>query len=105
MNAQALQVVDGVYDSGIESFVKVLQKHGIETFESCEGGKGHSFPEPTIRFHGGRAEGFRAVWVAMTFGPLPFSKLRRVWVMNDGELTGPDWEMVFFKKAPQTERS
>ena len=92
-------------DPGIAPFVDTLRQHGIETFESCEGEEGHSFPEPTIRFHGGRAEGFRAAWVAMTFGPLPFSKLRRVWRLVNGELTGPDWEMVFFKKAPRAERT
>ena len=57
-------------DPGIASFVEVLRHHGIETFESCEGGEGHSFREPTIRFDGTAANGYRAVWVALTFGPL-----------------------------------
>ena len=29
-------IVDGILDSGIAQFVKTLQEHGIETFESCE---------------------------------------------------------------------
>jgi hypothetical protein len=39
--------------------VKVLTDHGIETFEFCEGGRGHSMPELTVRFWdpGGGLEG------------------------------------------------
>lgn len=37
--------------------METLIAHGIETFESCQGGSGHSFPEPTVRFEGGLAEG------------------------------------------------
>lgn len=44
-------------DSGIRPYVKILDDNGIETFESCQGGDGHCFPEPTIRFHGVRGEG------------------------------------------------
>ena len=92
-------MVDGVYDSGIAPFVKVLQAHGIETYESCEGGPGHDSPEPTIRFHGGQPEGLKAVYIAMTWGPLPISKLRRMWSLTEGELEGPTWEMTFWRKA------
>ncbi len=28
--------------------VEVLRAAGVETFESCEGGAGHSYPEPTV---------------------------------------------------------
>lgn len=49
--------------------VNVLTSAGIETFESCEGGAGHAYPEPTVRFHGHRAEGFRALAVALEYGP------------------------------------
>ena len=31
---------------------------GIETFESCPGGPGHAYAEPTVRFYGDRSEGF-----------------------------------------------
>lgn len=74
--------------------VNVLTSAGIETFESCEGGAGHAYPEPTIRFHGHRAEGFRALAVALEYG-LRVKDLRRVWPVLDGEPTGPYWEMVF----------
>ena len=51
--------------------VETLAAAGIETFESCQGGEGHSMPEPTfVRFHGERGEGLRALAVALQ-GELP----------------------------------
>ncbi|SRR5216117_3392341 len=80
-------------------------ENGIETTESCEGdwrwtpGRGrHSFPEPTITFAGGPAEGFRALGIALQHG-LKVVALRRVWTVNDGEPTGPEWEMTFWRPA------
>jgi len=64
-------------DPGVAPFVDILDEAGIETFESCQGGEGHSFPEPTVRFYGGRGEGFRAIAVALQIGPLPVKALRR----------------------------
>lgn len=81
-------------DKGIEREVKILRENGIETFESCEGGKGHAYPEPTVRFHGGHAEGFKALSIALEYG-LKVASLRRIWTVNDGEPTGPWWELVF----------
>ena len=69
-------------------------ENGVETFESCEGGNGHAYPEPTVRFHGQRPEGFRALSIAMQNG-LEVSELRRVWDIIDGEPTGAWWEMIF----------
>jgi hypothetical protein len=81
-------------DAGIASFVKALRDSGIETFESCQAGEGHAFPEPTIRFHGDRSEGFRALAVAQRAG-LPIAELRRSWPIVEGEPTGPWWELTF----------
>jgi hypothetical protein len=81
-------------DPGIRSYVEVLVGAGVETFESCQGGEGHAFPEPTVRFHGQREEGFRAFAVAQQHA-LPVFAVRRVWDVIDGELTGPHWEMTF----------
>lgn len=83
-------------DKGIEKYVHVLLDAGVETFESCEGGKGHAFPEPTVRFHGQREEGFRAFAAAKTLG-LPVAELRRIWPIIDGEPTGPYWELTFVR--------
>jgi hypothetical protein len=82
-------------DAGIERQVRLLADHGVETFESCEGGTGHSFPEPTIRFHGGKAEGFRALAVAMEHG-LRVRALHRTYDVIDGEPTGPYWELILY---------
>ena len=81
-------------DPGIAPIVKALRVGNVETFESCEGGAGHAYPEPTVRFHGDKAEGFRALSVAMQSG-LNVTGLRRIWVVQDGEPRGPYWEMTF----------
>lgn len=85
-------------DAGIKRYVEVLNLGQIETYESCEGGQGHSFPEPTVRFHGSHAEGFRALAYALQ-AQLPVSGLRRFWTVRDGEPTGPSWEMTFSRKS------
>lgn len=87
-------VFDPPLDPGIRKAVETLRAAGVETFESCEGGSGHAYPEPTIRFHGERAEGFRALSAAMEAG-LKVAELRRVWPILDGEPTGPYWELTF----------
>lgn len=80
-------------DEGIRDAVRVLADANVETFESCQGGEGHAYPEPTVRFAGERAEGFRALSVALQAG-LNVLHLRRIWRIDDGEPTGPWWEMV-----------
>lgn len=86
-------------DPGIALMVEALRRAGVETFESCQGGDGHAFAEPTVRFHGHRDEGLRAMSVALRAG-LSVAALRRVWDVIDGEMTGPHWEMVFTSTAP-----
>jgi hypothetical protein len=88
------ETFDPPLDAGIESAVVALRRAGIETFESCEGGPGHAYPEPTVRFHGQQPEGFRALSAAMAAG-LRVAGLRRVWPILDEEPTGPWWELVF----------
>jgi hypothetical protein len=82
-------------DKGIQREVQILRENGVETFESCEGGQGHPFPEPTVRFLGGHAEGFRALGIALQHG-LRVTELRRAWSIQSGEAVGPHWEMVFY---------
>ena len=80
-------VLDDV-DEGIKEIVLALRKYGVETIESCQGGEGHTFPEPTVRFAGGKAEGYRALSTALQSG-LNVAELRRVWPILDMEPTGP----------------
>lgn len=86
-------------DGGIGKFVERFRLCGIETFESCEGGKGHAYPEPTIRFHGTPEAGWRAVGACLAYG-LPIAELRRVWeVLDANEVTGPYWEVTFRERS------
>jgi len=82
-------------DPGIARYVHVLYDAGVETFESCEGGPGHAMPEPTIRFHGRKPDGLKALAVALE-NDLPVYELRRTWSVIDGEITGPYWALVFY---------
>lgn len=93
-NTPAADGFDPPLDPEIAPAVKVLREAGIETFESCSGGPGHAYPEPTVRFYGDRSEGFRAFAAAMQ-GGLSVVALRRVWPINDDEPTGPWWELTF----------
>lgn len=93
------QIEDLGLDSGIVDFVRLLQEAGIETTESCQGGEGHTYPEPTVRFNGDNSEGFKALAAAMQ-AQLPVMELRRVWSMQGGEPHGPDWELVFYSETP-----
>jgi hypothetical protein len=84
-------------DRFISYAVMRLREGGIETFESCEGGRGHAYTEPTVRFWGNPGMGFRAFSIATDFG-LPVSDIRRYWSVEDGELVGPSWEMTFTRR-------
>jgi hypothetical protein len=96
-------VVPGRIDPGIARAVSVLRAGGVETFESCEGGEDHAFPEPTVRFHGGSWAGYHAFSVAMENG-LPVLALRLGWHVLDGHLDGPYWEMTFCEQCPDDGR-
>jgi len=85
-------------DQAIRPVVQILAANGVETFESCQGGQGHAFYEPTVRFHGNHAEGFRALSVALQHG-LKVCELRRYYSIEDGVPVGPHWEMTFLAEA------
>lgn len=85
---------DSPLDPGIARAVEVLNSVNVETYESCQGGEGHCYPEPTVRFHGDYSEGFRALAVALQH-KLPVMALRRTWIVTHGEPVGPVWEMTF----------
>jgi hypothetical protein len=86
-------------DPGIAPFVDVLDAYGVETYESCEGGEGHCYAEPAVRFEGDAGAGLHAVAVALSHG-LPVDELRRFWSLRrSGEIDGPTWEIVFRRPA------
>jgi hypothetical protein len=91
--------IPGQLDPGIAKAVRQLQAAGIETFESCEGGNGHAYPEPTVRFYGTPEAGWRAVSTCFANG-LPVMSLRRVWyILDSNEPTGPHWEITFRERV------
>ena len=87
-------------DPGIARYVDVLDAAGVETYESCEGGEGHSYAEPAVRFYGVRGEGFRALAIALQHG-FPVRAARRIWTVDeDGHPEGPFWELAFWATSP-----
>ena len=91
-------------DPGIAPYVDVLDAAGIETYESCQGGEGHTYAEPAVRFYGVRGEGFRALVVALQHG-LPARAIRRIWTVDeDGHPEGPHWELAFWRPANWRDR-
>lgn len=89
-------------DEEIREFVVTLIANGVETFESCEGGRGHCYAEPTIRFEGDSSEGLRALSVALAHG-MPVKQLKRSWGVLEKMVHGPWWELIFYppKDSPQ----
>jgi len=94
-----LKSLYGSLDQGIARQVQILMSQGVETFESCEGGAEHSYPEPTVRFHGERSAGWKALGVALE-NDLDVYSLRRIWTVIDGEPIGAYWEMTFRNNKP-----
>lgn len=88
------EIIEGLgLDAGIADVVSFLMSRGVETYESCQGGEGHCFFEPTVRFHGGKAEGYRVAALLLQ-NDYKVSELRRFWSILEGELTGPHWEVT-----------
>ena len=97
--AKALITVDDIVglDAGVRGYVAGLMEHGIETFESCEGGAGHCMFEPTVLFHGGQEQGYKAFSVAVMLG-YPVWQLSRYYSVTDNQLEGPWWSLTFRRK-------
>lgn len=89
---------DGL-DPGIREIVKILRANGIETFESCQGGDGHAFADPTVRFHGTFEAGWRALSICFAHG-LRVLTINRSWdILDANEPTGPYWVLVLREAA------
>lgn len=98
MNIQKIDPIEEQkLDDGIKPIVLLLQQHSVETFESCQGGIGHCFPEPTIRFHGDKFEGVRVAHICLK-NALPIQQIRRAFDVYDDELHQPFWEVTFKSK-------
>ncbi len=92
-------------DPGILGWVNLLRFHGIETVQSCQGGPGHAYSEPTVDFYGDRFEGWYAVSIALRAGEfegLRAWELRRTWHLSTTEPDQPVWQLVLFGKGTST---
>ena len=86
---------DHVLDKGIARAVCILQAAGVETFASCQGGEGHVYDYPTIRFGGTPRCGHLALGIALK-ECWSIKSLRRYWTVCENEVTGPNWELVLY---------
>jgi hypothetical protein len=96
-------------DKGIRPAVEILLQYGFKTFESCEGGNGHAFDLPTIKFWGDEFDCIRAYELCEQLG-LNVFKVMRVFqkdtIYDDATLKalGKNWgephnEIVFIKHS------
>lgn len=69
-------------DTEIRPVVKILNQHGFETFESCQGGDGHCYNEPTVRFFGNEFDLIRAYEICRCYG-FNVYKAKRVFIKED----------------------
>lgn len=87
-------------DHGIARAVAILQTvKTVRTYESCEGGEGHSYDLPTVRFYGSPGAGWAAYAACDDYG-LPVREVARVWDVDHGEPSGPYWQIVFRRRLP-----
>ena len=85
-------------DPGIRFAVRVLHANGFETCQSCQGGKGHAYDEPTVEMvaEAACATGFGALAVLQTYW-LPVNAVALVWPVRNGLPYEKLWRLTFFK--------
>jgi hypothetical protein len=84
-------------DAGIRFPLRVLHAHGFETCQSCQGGKGHAYLEPTIDMVAGGAsdsEGIAALGPLAAYG-LPVSTVGIIWNIEQGLPYEKLWRITF----------
>ena len=113
-DAMKTAISDEFLDEGIKEAVIFLRKHGFETFASCQGGEGHCYPEPTIRFFGSEFDLIRAYELCHIQGMNVFNAkrvYRKVPIYSDvfgidGNEIGENWDSPFneleFRIHPKT---
>jgi len=90
-------------DEGIKDAVIFLRRHGFETFASCQGGKGHCYSEPTVRFFGSEFDLIRAYELCYIQGMNVCQAKRVYWKVPvysdvtgvDGNEIGENWDKPF----------
>ena len=100
-------------DEGIKKIVEILNKHGFDTWESCQGGQGHCFELPTVRFWGSEFDLIRAHRICENYS-LNINQVSRIYRtvgISTGDTDfcpkGTVWDVPFneiqFKEHPYTE--
>ena len=85
-----------VLDAGIRFAVRVLHASGFETCQSCQGGKGHAYDQPTVEMvaTSNDALGFGALEALYAYG-LPVSAIAIVWPVQNGMPYEKNWRITF----------
>jgi hypothetical protein len=85
-------------DAGIRFAVRVLHAAGFETCQSCQGGKGHAYDQPTVEMvsTGDDAEGFGALAALQSYG-LPVADIAIRWPIRNGLPYERLWTITFRK--------
>lgn len=85
-------------DVGIRFAVRVLHAAGFETCQSCQGGKGHTYDEPTIEMiaTGDDSRGFGALDALRSYG-LSVNAIAVVWPVRNGYPYEKNWRITFTK--------
>lgn len=85
-------------DAGIRFAVRVLHARGVETCQSCQGGPGHAYPEPTVELQAlaDDALGFIAL-AALQEYHLPVTSLSITWRVANGMPYEKLWRITFFR--------
>jgi hypothetical protein len=85
-------------DVGIRFAVRVLHAAGFETCQSCQGGKGHSYNEPTVEMiaTADDSRGFGALDALRGYG-LPVNEVAIVWPIRNGYPYEKNWRITFTK--------
>jgi hypothetical protein len=101
-NAEVLGAgdIEGL-DAGIAKVVSILNQHGFRTFESCQGGEGHFFLVPTVRFEGNDFDLIRA-YELCTLYKINVTEAKRVYKktpiygeVDRGLIIGEGWDSAF----------
>lgn len=85
-------------DPGIRYPVRLLHAHGIPTNESCQGGEGHAFHDPSIVMQEGRA--FEAMNQLERCG-IPVREVVSRWSVDDGVPNERSWVVVLRRALPE----
>ena len=102
-NRDAAKVImDNDIDYGIRYFVYTLNKEGIKTFESCEGGEGHGLPEPFVGFHGNKSTVYKAIGICLEHN-LPIAEIAEVISIQDNTAITPVIRITFSRKQNENE--